>query len=76
LLFSIPKTSFDFHCLFLLFSWKSQLKIRNKQGLKSLVHIAIAKEDAFFGSEFKFSMVVGVKIMPTCAPKDMKKGIV
>ncbi len=40
LLFSVPKVSFAFRYLFLLFafqlfSWKSQLKRRNKQGLST-----------------------------------------
>jgi hypothetical protein len=48
----------------------------NIKTFKSFMHIAISNEGTFFGSKGELSLVIGVKIRRTCAPKNMKKGVV
>jgi hypothetical protein len=37
----------------------------NFKAFKPFMYITVPKEDTFFGSEFKFSLIVGTKIRPT-----------
>jgi hypothetical protein len=43
---------------------------------EAFMHITVSKKHALLWAEFKLSLVVGVKIRLTCAPKDPKRGIV
>jgi hypothetical protein len=45
----------------------------NVKALESFVHITVPEEGALLGSKLQFSMIIGLKVRPTSAPKNSKR---